>query len=416
MKKVIMTLQILIVCALLLSVTQPAMACWLPTVPFEVYSDDGSRVFVFVPDEGASDAHAAVYEVVNNARKLVYTVEGLSSFAYESNFHFSNDLNHFIRTFPAPGIPAFEVFSYGIRTRVVLRSDFIENYASEDAYTSIGPQYTINWRIEENPSYNNTVIISTDEDSILVFEIATATFNTEDVLVADDANDLNIQPQPIYDEILKGGRIVFQLDFIHVINRTHPDEPLKLHIGDEFQGFTLERIEYIPFTSSYPEPIVGHFTNELVVTGTLQSLSGCSTSPGIYAFIFWPDEAYYATFPQFYPSNPESRVGFTFYGVRNILELLDLSEQDMRAVENETIRNIRAEGVAFRIGNFSVSNRNPTGRFEVLEVLSIESLNLTRQFRGEYIFFSIAALIFVTGVSLGTLKYIKWKQGKRERN
>ncbi|MCL2427446.1 MAG: hypothetical protein FWD05_14060, partial [Oscillospiraceae bacterium] len=75
-----------------------------------------------------------------------------------------------------------------------------------------------------------------------------------------------------------------------------------------------------------------------------------------------------------------------------------------------------AEGVAFRIGNFSVSNRNPTGRFEVLEVLSIESLNLTRQFRGEYIFFSIAALIFVTGVSLGTLKYIKWKQGKRERN
>ena len=53
-------------------------------VPFEVYSDDGDRVFVFTPaEDGVSAASAAVYEVGGNERVPVYLVNDLSSFAYE---------------------------------------------------------------------------------------------------------------------------------------------------------------------------------------------------------------------------------------------------------------------------------------------------------------------------------------------
>jgi len=45
-------------------------------------------------------------------------------------------------------MPVFEVFSYGVRTRVVMRSDFIEDYASYDVLLSTGPMYTVNWQAE----------------------------------------------------------------------------------------------------------------------------------------------------------------------------------------------------------------------------------------------------------------------------
>jgi len=174
----------------------PVSACWMAPEPFEIVSDDGSKVFVFIPDEYGSDiARAAVYEIINNERQLVYSVEGLSSFAYESNFHFSADMMHFARRFPPPGMSAFEVFSYGARTRVVMRSDFIEDYAVEKGFTSIGPEYTVSWRIEEHSYQDAIITINTDEASAILFDLATARFSWEYIHYETPTE---ISPVPIY--------------------------------------------------------------------------------------------------------------------------------------------------------------------------------------------------------------------------
>jgi len=159
-----------------------AFACWNAPEPFEIISDDGSKIFVFIPDEyGLDIAYAAIYEIINNEKQLVYSVEDLASFAYKSNFHFGADMMHFARVFPGHGTSAFEVFSYGVRTRVVMRSDFIEDYDSAKGFTSIGPMYTVIWRIEENSTQNTTITINTDEDNAILFDLATAKFTWENV-------------------------------------------------------------------------------------------------------------------------------------------------------------------------------------------------------------------------------------------
>ena len=181
------TTLILVVVLLLFSSAAPALACWMAPVPFEIFSNDGSRIFVFTPSEESSSANAraALYEICNNERliynerQMVYAVKDLSSFAYEDNFRFSTDMMHFARIFPPFGMDAFEVFSYGIRTRVVLRSDFIEDYASYTALLSIGPAYTVNWRIEHT-SHDTTIFIQTDERTVS-FDLATASFDWETV-------------------------------------------------------------------------------------------------------------------------------------------------------------------------------------------------------------------------------------------
>ena len=84
----------------------------------------------------------------------------MASFAYESNFYFSDDMMHFARIFPPYGMSAFEVFSGGIRTRVVTRDDFIDDYASIESDSSIGPSYTVTWKIEEGNSLHAIFVIA----------------------------------------------------------------------------------------------------------------------------------------------------------------------------------------------------------------------------------------------------------------
>ena len=175
----------------------PAAACWMAPEPFEIFSGDGSKVFVFTPSEdGMANADAAVYEIVDDQRRLVYTVEDLSSFAYESNFHFSADMMHFARIFPPFGMDAFEVFSYGVRTRVVIRSDFIEDYDSVESWTSVGPFYTVTWNIEGHLTGGNTITISTGEDDAVLFDLTEARFYFEEVLPTDDEAPPEAYPDP----------------------------------------------------------------------------------------------------------------------------------------------------------------------------------------------------------------------------
>jgi len=204
--------------------------------------------------------------------------------------------------------------------------------------------------------------------------------------------------------------------YIQVIDRSNPHEPQELQVGDVFLGFTLERIEYTPSSPDSLPRIIGHFSGEAIVTGTMQSLSGCSTSPGIYAFDFHPNEPYRTAFPQFYPPAAITNFGFSFYNIQGISELLELSERDIRAIRNETIIGVRAEQVTIRIGNFFVSSRHPTGHFEILEVLDVGSLRLTRQTHYEYIlFFGAVIIITLAVVSLGIWIYVRKTSAKKQR-
>ena len=176
--------KLILVVLLIFMSTTTVLACWAEPESFEIFSDDNSKVFVFIPpsfEDGVADAYAALYEIIDNERHPVYTVEGLSSFAYEGNFRFSTDMMHFARIFPQFGMDAFEVFSYGVRTRVVLRSDFIDDYESAGALTSVGPSYTVNWRIKEHATQDAVITIHTDE-GIVHFNLATAKFDWETAL------------------------------------------------------------------------------------------------------------------------------------------------------------------------------------------------------------------------------------------
>ena len=159
------------------------LACWAAPEPFEIFSEDETRVFMFMPDDDSiSAAHAAVYETTDYGRRLIYEVKDLSSFAYEGSFYFSADMMHFARVFPGYDIPVFEVFSYGARTRIVNRSDFITDYASAENFTSIGPSYNVTWQVEDHSPENGTITISTTEGNIVILELATALFCSEDAL------------------------------------------------------------------------------------------------------------------------------------------------------------------------------------------------------------------------------------------
>ncbi|MCL2628184.1 MAG: hypothetical protein FWD44_05775 [Oscillospiraceae bacterium] len=175
MKKILVCA--LLVVALISVNAQPAQACWMAPLEFELFSKDGSRVFVFEPrSDDPNTATAGVYDYIDGKLQLIYEVKGLASFTYASCFFFTDDMMHFINVFPQEGADAFEAFSSGIRTRVVERSEFIDNHASIEGESSIGPNYTVNWKIEGYSSAEHAFVISTTEDKTLLFDPVTAEF------------------------------------------------------------------------------------------------------------------------------------------------------------------------------------------------------------------------------------------------
>lgn len=177
--------------ALVFSNTLSVTACWPSLEPFEILSTDGNKVFVFIPNEDIFiNASAAVYEIVNNERQIIYTVEGLSSSVFEWNLLFSADMMHFVQVgFPLDGDGsfAFEVFSNGVRTRTVKRSDFIKDHdgtREEPPATSIiySPRHKVNWRIREHSPENALIAISTGEGNTFLFDLSIAEFIPENIL------------------------------------------------------------------------------------------------------------------------------------------------------------------------------------------------------------------------------------------
>ena len=149
-------------------------------VPFEIFSEDGSRVFVFTPDENdIRSVYAAVYEIIGNERQLVYIVEDLPSTVRKEELFFSADMMHFVHTFdPRLGL-GFETFSNGARTRAVARRDIIWRHASTELWSRRGlapPVHRVQWRIIDHSPIDATIAIHTDEGNIFIFDFANAEF------------------------------------------------------------------------------------------------------------------------------------------------------------------------------------------------------------------------------------------------
>jgi len=158
-------------------IASPVVACWAPPQRFEIFSADRSRVFVFTPgDDNDVNAFASVYDINGWHRTLVYEVKDLPYFSYRNNFFFSEDMMHFGRSFPGGGASAFEVYSYGERTRVIARDEFIRNHASIAHETTAGIAYTVAWSVDPVLTQGAVVTISTSEIDAISFNLASATF------------------------------------------------------------------------------------------------------------------------------------------------------------------------------------------------------------------------------------------------
>ena len=156
MKRCIRVISLLIV-ALLVNTIVVNADTFLPPTRFEIESADGNRVFRFEPAEiyrSTDIARAAVY---TREGELVYRVKVLRSFAYKSNFFFTEDFEHFV-FFPPTGDIAFEIFSRGIMVQRYHVQDLVRDI--DDLQRSVS---TISWMVERNFS---------PEDGILTITVA----------------------------------------------------------------------------------------------------------------------------------------------------------------------------------------------------------------------------------------------------
>ena len=135
-------------------------------------------------------------------------------------------------------------------------------------------------------------------------------------------------------------------------------------------------------------------------SGTLQSLSGCSTSPGIYTFYFWPHEAHEAQWQQLPFAAPYSR-GLSFYNIESFASILGLSPRQIRAIEQERIRSIRGENIILHFDLDATGEGIPLTSVTLQEPLIITWRTPFEQYLG-YGFLALAAVLAI--VLLGISK------------
>jgi hypothetical protein len=107
--------------------TLPASADeFFPTEPFEITSADDSKFFRFNPESENDYAEAAVY-TNTEPPELIYSLENFSSFAYESNFYFSNDMMQFAFIPTADQQTAIKFYSNGTLNKKYKINELVRN-------------------------------------------------------------------------------------------------------------------------------------------------------------------------------------------------------------------------------------------------------------------------------------------------
>lgn len=95
-------------------------------VPFEIQSNDGSRVFCFNPYPDKGSERAVVYDN-SDPPIVIYTVKGLIPWAYKFNFYFSEDFQNFVFFYPVGFNIAFEFYVNGELQKIYYIEDFIKD-------------------------------------------------------------------------------------------------------------------------------------------------------------------------------------------------------------------------------------------------------------------------------------------------
>lgn len=157
---------------LLFGITNAAADEWIAPTPFQIQSDDGSRFFYFNPDSDDSNERAVLYDN-SNPPKVIYTVKGIRSWAYKSDFYFSEDFQNFV-FFPPTGFDiAFEFYKNGV---------LHETYHIEDLVKESGliPKSTTKaWWLssdEKISQMQNILTFKTVDGITYNFNIASGTF------------------------------------------------------------------------------------------------------------------------------------------------------------------------------------------------------------------------------------------------
>ena len=187
-------LAMVFIAALLVSGSIAASAdTWMPPEPFEIWSEDGSHVFRFdpgtqgwwgryfgEPHRSWFDARTAQAAMYHNG-ELLYSVENLRGWAYEMDFFFSQDFQHFILLPQADFNIALEVYAHGQLVRTFYIENLVRNMRRVSRSTSktiwIGETscdvYSRRRAVNFLPEYDQLVITTVDGVTH-TFDITTA--------------------------------------------------------------------------------------------------------------------------------------------------------------------------------------------------------------------------------------------------
>ena len=150
---------------------------WPPPTSFVVTSKDRSKAFHFdLDDENLSNTVTAAVYYTTDPPELVYTVEGIRSWAYLSDFYFSDDLQYFVFIPPTTNSIALEFYGNGKLTKSYTINDLVWNMLAVEHTTS-----TAHWREWEYntgkttqlDSEHNTLTLTTIDNLTYTFDITT---------------------------------------------------------------------------------------------------------------------------------------------------------------------------------------------------------------------------------------------------
>ena len=145
--------------------SQAAFACWSPPQPFEIYSEDGSRVFWFIFYDEQGLLESGVYDTATG--ELIYAIDDLHGATSQNEMFFSSDMRYLAYIRPN-SIPAVQFFADGQLIHSYYANDLVRS-TRQIMDLSIGPQ----WRRWDSPVTfaDNRLTLTTIDGITYTFDI-----------------------------------------------------------------------------------------------------------------------------------------------------------------------------------------------------------------------------------------------------